>query len=422
MKILHVVQGYAPALGGTEWLIQRVSEELVRQYGDEVTVFTANTYSAEAFYAPRLPRLPVGWSELNGVRIRRFPVRSRLSQLLRWPQRLAYRLRLPGNDRLRAGFGGPLIPGLADSIAAHPADVVAASSFPLLHMFAALEGGRRAGRPVVLHGGLHPDDRWGFDRSMIYQAIRAAAAYIANTQYEADYVLERGADPARVTAIGVGVDVERYAGLTQAEARARLGLGGGPLVGFIGQQGRHKGLDTLLRAMRQVWAVLPEAQLLIAGARTLFSDFVDRDLAAWPEAQRQRVKLFYNFKEEDKAALFRALDVFAYPSGYESFGIAYLEAWACGLPVIGCRRGAIPWVIQAGRDGLLVPFQHDRQLADAILLLLANPAWGRLIGQLGYNKVITRYNWPEIARRFRQVYVTAVEARRPGVETGVSEN
>jgi len=415
MKILHVVQGYAPALGGTEWLIQRVSEELVRQFGDEVTVFTTNTYSAEAFYAPRLPRLPEGWGELNGVRIRRFAVRSRLSQAMRWPQALAYRLRLPGNERWRALSGGPIIPGLAQAIAAHPADVVAASSFPLLHMFAALEGGRQAGRPVVLHGGLHPDDPWGFDRPMIYQAIRQASAYIANTQYEADYVIARGADPARVTAIGVGVDVERYAALTPAEAKARLGLGDAPVVGFIGQQGRHKGLDTLLRAMRQVWQVVPEAQLVIAGARTLFSEFVDRDLAGWPAAQRAKVKLFYNFDEAEKVALFRALDVFAYPSGYESFGIAYLEAWACGLPVIGCRRGAIPWVIDAGRDGLLVQFQHDQQLAEAIVLLLANRPWGTVMGQLGYNKVITRYNWPEIARRFRAVYVGAQGAPVKGV-------
>ena len=410
MKILHVVQGYAPALGGTEWLIQRVSEELVRQFGDEVTVFTTNTYSAEAFYSPRLPRLPVGWSELNGVRICRFPVRSRLSQALRWPQALAYRLRLPGNERWRALSGGPIIPGLAQAIAAQPADVVAASSFPLLHMFAALEGGRQSGRPVVLHGGLHPDDPWGFDRPMIYQAIRQASAYIANTQYEADYVIARGADPARVTAIGVGVDVARYTELTPTEAKAKLGLGDAPVVGFIGQQGRHKGLDTLLRAMRQVWQVVPEAQLVIAGARTLFSDFVDRDLAGWPEAQRRKVKLFYNFKESEKATLFRALDVFAYPSGYESFGIAYLEAWACGLPVIGCQRGAIPWVISSGRDGLLVQFQHDQQLADAIVLLLTNPAWGRLLGQVGYNKVIKHYNWPDIARRFREVYAGAQSA------------
>jgi glycosyltransferase involved in cell wall biosynthesis len=73
--------------------------------------------------------------------------------------------------------------------------------------------------------------------------------------------------------------------------------------------------------------------------------------------------------------------------------------------VIGCRRGAIPWVINAGRDGLLVPFQFDLELADAIILLLTNPAWARVLGEAGRQKVISRFNWPEIARRFRAVYL-----------------
>ncbi len=404
MRILHVTQGYAPAIGGTEWLIQRISEELVRQFGDEVTVFTTNCYSGEAFYTPRLPRLPAGWSELNGVRVRRFPVRSRLSQLIRLLQGPAHRLRLPGNQHLRAWSGGPLVPGLARAIAEHPADVIAASSFPLLHMFAALRGAQQSGRPVVLHGGLHPDDRWGFDRPMIYAAIREADHYIANTQFEANYVIERGADPRRVTAIGTGVDAERFAGLTPAEAKARLGLGAGPVVGFIGQMGRHKGVDTLLRAMPQVWQAVPEAHLLLAGARTLYANFMEREIKAWPEAQRRKVTVRFNFDEADKPALFRALDVLAYPTGYESFGIAFLEAWACGLPVVGCRRGAIPWVVSAGRDGLLVPFQDDLNLAEAIVLLLRNPRWARILGEEGRKKVEIRYNWPEVGRRFRTIY------------------
>ncbi len=81
MKILHVTQGYFPAIGGTEWLIQRLSEELVRQFGDEVTVFTTNCFNGEAFFSPQLPRLSTGWEEINGVKVRRFPVYSRISQL-----------------------------------------------------------------------------------------------------------------------------------------------------------------------------------------------------------------------------------------------------------------------------------------------------------------------------------------------------
>ena len=45
-----------------------------------------------------------------------------------------------------------------------------------------------------------------------------------------------------------------------------------------------------------------------------------------------------------------ALDVFAYPSGYESFGIAFVEAWAAGKPVVGCLRGAVPSLVSDGAD------------------------------------------------------------------------
>ena len=409
MKILQVTQGYAPAIGGTEWLVQRVSEELVRQFGDEVTVFTTNCYNGEAFYTPRLPRMPIGWEEINGVRVRRFPVLSRPSQWLRWPQMVANRLKLPGNQYLRAWSGGPFIPGLRRAIEAQPADIVVAASFPLLHMFVALDAAHRSGRPVVLNGCLHPDDPWGFDRPMIYSAIQAADDYIALTQFEAEYVVARGAARDRVATIGTGVDFERFDAASPLAARRRLGLGEAPVVGFVGQMGPHKGLDTLLRAMPLVWQTRPETQLVIAGARTLFSEFVERSVRAWPEGYRRQLHLVYNFAESEKYDLFRALDVLAYPSGYESFGISFLEAWACGIPVIGCRRGAIPWVIDAGRDGLLVEFRHERLLANAIVLLLANPGWARLLGAAGRRKVERSYNWPEIARRFRAVYSRAVE-------------
>ena len=69
MKVLHVVQGYFPAIGGTDHLIQRVSEELVLQFSDEVTVFTTNCYSSEAFSTPWMPRMAHGWEEINGVHV-----------------------------------------------------------------------------------------------------------------------------------------------------------------------------------------------------------------------------------------------------------------------------------------------------------------------------------------------------------------
>jgi len=295
MRILHVTQGYAPAVGGTELLMQRVSEELVGRAHDAVTVFTTNCYNGDAFYSPALPSMPVGWSDVNGVRVQRFPVRRRVSQALRGPQAIAYKLGLPFNERMRALAGGPIVPGLRDAIRTEPADVVVAASFPLLHMFDAQAAARESGRPCVLVGCLHPLDQWGFERAMIYDAIRKADAYIALTSYEADYVISRGAPPDRVHAIGAGVDAERYAGISSEEAKWRLGFDRRPLVGFIGQLAAHKGLDTLLRAMPRVWRFEPDVNLLIAGGRTLFADEVERIVSEWPEPFRRRCRLQLGF-------------------------------------------------------------------------------------------------------------------------------
>ncbi len=410
MNVLHVTQGYWPAIGGTELLIQRVSEELVHQFGDTVTVFTTNCYNGEGFFDPARPRLPTGWEELDGVRVRRFGVRSHVSRIARRAQQLPWKYRLPFNQYLRALAGGPVIPGLTRAIRQAPADVVAASSFPLMHMFAALNGARRTGRPCVLIGGLHPEDQWGYERSMIHRAIRGAY-HVAYTQYEADFVISRGAVPGRVSVIGVGVDPGQFEGISAVDARRRLGLDGGPVVGFIGQLGGHKGVDTLLHAMPRVWHAHPDAWLLVAGSRTGFYPHVEHLIAGLPPRSRERVKLFPDFPLDEKGHLFAAVDVFASPSGFESFGISFLEAWTAGKPVIGCRSGAIPTVIADGEDGLLVPYADAESLAAAISRMLADGQLREAMASRGRRKVLEQYTWPLVARRFREVYQLAIDGR-----------
>jgi glycosyltransferase involved in cell wall biosynthesis len=407
VKVLHVTQGYFPTIGGVEWLIQRVSEEIIRQFGDEVTVFTTNCYNGEGFFNSRVPRLPVGWQEINGVEVRRFSVFSRLSQLVRGPQEVAYRLRLPFNEQLRWIASGPIVPGLGKAIKNHRSDVIVAASFPLMHMFTALRSARETRRPCVLIGGLHPVDDWGFNRARIYKAIQLADHYVALTDYERQYVISRGAQPEKVTTIGLGVDPALFQEISNEAAKRRLGLENKPLVGFIGQLGGHKGIDTLVRAMPQIWIAAPDTHFLIAGARTLFAEKLEIMINDLPESDRKKVKLYYNFSEAEKPWLFGAVDVFAYPSGFESFGIAFLEAWIVEKPVIGCWDGAVPCVVQAGRDGLLVNYRDEAGLAEAVILLIKNPRWARSLGQAGKEKVLARYTWPEVARRFRQVYANA---------------
>jgi glycosyltransferase involved in cell wall biosynthesis len=280
-----------------------------------------------------------------------------------------------------------------------------ATSFPLLHTFTAARAARRARRPYAIQGNLHPQDTWSFGKPVIYKTINSAPCYIANTKFEADYVVSRGADPGKVVIIGVGVDQNKFDQISSREAKVRLGLTGRPVVGFIGQIAATKGVDTLVQAMAHVWEEFPEVDLIIAGSRTQYSLQIEELLSKMPIEWRDKTLFKYNFSEEDKPSLFSAIDIFVYPSGYESFGIAFLEAWSSKIPVIGCRRGAITSVIDAGQDGLLVEYQDEYLLAEGIKLLLRNPEWAKEMGRSGYEKVIHRFTWPEIARRYREVYL-----------------
>ena len=137
---------------------------------------------------------------------------------------------------------------------------------------------------------------------------------------------------------------------------------GAPLIGFVGQLGGHKGVDDLVASMRIVWQHEPDAFLLIAGATTPFLATIEKAVRLLPAARRSRVRFLLDFDQRRKRDVLAALDVFASPSGYESFGLTFVEAWAAGLPVVGCRSGAIPTVVEHGRDGLLVGYR-DRARA-----------------------------------------------------------
>jgi glycosyltransferase involved in cell wall biosynthesis len=408
VKILHIVQGYPPSRGGSQWLVKNLSEQLVSRYGDEVVVFTTVAYNVEHFWRSDERAMSAGTEEIDGVTVRRFAVFNRLNMLRRLVAGVAYRLRLPYNDWLRTIQTGPLISGMIEAVASSGADVVFATAFPLLHMYYALAGARRAGIPIVFLGALHTADTWGYDRNMIYRAVQQADAYIAHTTYERDYLIDRGIQADKMSVIGAGVDIDAFSQVDGTMTRHRYGWGEAPVIALIAKQTARKRFDTLLKAMRQVWTTHPNTRLLLGGARTPYSRQLEEMIHALPPSLQAYVTLVSDFSEEEKPHLLGACDIFVLPSGQESFGIAFVEAWACGKPVIGSRIGAIPSVIDEGHDGLLAAYQDADDLARAILELLGNPQRCVQMGEAGRRKVLAHHTWETVADRTRAVYTAAV--------------
>lgn len=405
MKILHVVHGYHPVIGGTEWLLKNMSEQLVARHQDNVTVFTGAVTKPSYYWCNEGKPMPVGIETINGVTVRRFPFSKRFQFLRMVLARGFYRLKLPYHDWARTIQLGPTMPQLSDAVAQSGADILMAAAFPYRHMYYALDGGQRGSIPVVLLGALHPADKWGYDRKMMYQAITQADAYIALTPFEKAYLVEKGIAADKIYVLGGGVDVAPFTNADGSAIRQQYRLGDVPVVGVMSRQTPLKRLDIVIKAMPAVWDKYPQARLLLAGARTAHSDTLDQLIAELLPEQQLRVTRIHDFPESEKPAILAAMDLVVHPSSNESFGIVFVEAWAAGKPVIGANIGAIAALIEEGKDGYLFTSGDPQSLAHEVIKLLDHPETRIAMGEAGRNKVLQNYSWEMIADRLRAMYL-----------------
>ena len=97
------------------------------------------------------------------------------------------------------------------------------------------------------------------------------------------------------------------------------------------------------------------------------------------------------------------------PSRTDAFGIAFLEAWALGKPVIGANVGATPEVIRNNTDGLLVEFDNPQDIAQKVITLLKKKRLRKKFGLAGKLKVVQKYNWDIVAEKTHRTYQNLIK-------------
>jgi glycosyltransferase involved in cell wall biosynthesis len=163
---------------------------------------------------------------------------------------------------------------------------------------------------------------------------------------------------------------------------------------------RYKGMDTLITALPRLLTRWPELQLAAVG---------DGDDRPWLEdlAEKSGVNRHVHFLSglsyAEIASCYSACEIFALPSRAEGFGLVYLEAMACGKPVIGGAHGGAPEVIQDGVTGYLVPYGDALQLATSIETLLADPVHAQEMGARGRRRVEHEFRFNVFAKTLKKI-------------------
>jgi D-inositol-3-phosphate glycosyltransferase len=212
------------------------------------------------------------------------------------------------------------------------------------------------------------------------------------------------ADPDRIEIVPPGVDHRVFAPGDRDEARAALGLGGHPVLLFVGRIQPLKGLDVAVRSL----AALDDdrAVLVVVGGPSgpdgpVELERVHKLIDA--EDVGDRVRFVAPQPHHRLAAFYRAADVCLVPSRSESFGLVALEAAACGTPVVAAAVGGLRTIVDHGRTGFLVEGREPAAFAAYTGELLSNPL---LAAELGAAAALRsgRYRWSITAARLRRLY------------------
>lgn len=424
MNILHLIQRYAPAVGGAEQHLGEISAYLAAQ-GHRVTVATTNALDFEHFWDPRRRTLTEPAGEVAGVQVMRFPVRHVPPPALAYAavRRLLWLLSalrpVPTPLLHRLARLTPWVPGLWRWLAETEErfDVVAGMTIcfePLLE--AGLRLAQRRAIPFIAypltHLGAGPEpasDPLSRFYTMRHQLdiVRASDAVVAQTRTEKGYFVTQGATAERIAVVGPGIEPSKVLGGDGARARERFGLKT-PIILSLSSMSHDKGTPHTVEAVRQLWQAGREVELVLVGA--LLEPF-QRFLATLPAADRAQLRVLGSVDEATKRDLLAAADMLVMPSRTDSFGLVYLEAWLYRKPVIGARTWGVTDVITDGEDGLLVPFADVPALRGAIAHLLDRPEEAAAMGVRGEAKVYGAHTWAHKLPSIEALYRRVVEAR-----------
>ena len=288
--------------------------------------------------------------------------------------------------------------------------------FDAIHAFRALPEGlvawsvaRLTFRPVVIYAHGEELTTWG--KGSKYKAMRFALRHadtvIANSDFTSQELLGMGVREEHIVLISPGVDVACFRpGLPCDDLKQVVGLASDEkLILSVGRLSRRKGFDMVIRS-------LPE--LISQGIRVRYALIgigEDHDYLSKFSQElgiEDRVHLLGHVKPEDLPRWYNACDVFAMPNreingDTEGFGMVFLEAAACGKPVVAGQAGGTGAAVLDGETGYRVDGNDVAPIGVSLARLLGDKTLADRFGDAGYRRSRSEFNWPSVAEKTKKL-------------------
>jgi len=371
---LFISNDFGPRVGGIETFVHGLIERLPKGSVIVYTSFQQNSSESDA-----------KWLEEFGVEV----IRDRSKILLPTPRVMRACQELIKNRNLsRVAFG-----------AAAPLGVMARAM-------------RRAGAQKIV-ALTHGHEVWWAKVPPFSAAIRFMSRNIDAITYLGDYT--RGEiskalskdDASRLVQIAPGIDVEHFSPTDSRQLRTELELTDKSVIISVGRLVHRKGQDKLIAALPAIRAAVPNVHLVLVGVGP-HQDYLEK--LALKLHVTDCVTFIGRINYAELPRYICVGDIFAMPSRsrffgleVEGLGIVYLEASACGLPVVGGKSGGAPDAVLVGETGVVVDGTNPSEIAEACIELLNNPELCALMGATGRAWITENWRWEIWAAKYAEL-------------------
>jgi len=264
----------------------------------------------------------------------------------------------------------------------------------------------------------------GIRTSLVMSAVcRHAYKVLTISEFTVTELKKLGVSPESITMARPGVDTDRFSPSVDARAlREKLKIRNRKVILTVSRLTRRKGHAQVLAALPHVLRRVPDLQYIIVGSDVECGPSLRMTVS---ELNLDDHVLFTGPVDAADLPRYYALcDVFVMANyeveenrDTEGFGIVFLEASACGKPVVGGRAGGAVEAIRDGVTGLLVDSLDTLGLAQSMTRLLTDDALARRLGAQGREWVMQNFGWAKTAGVVREVGLSAAAASRSAPES-----
>ena len=377
-KIICITNDFGPRAGGIETFVMGLIERLPQ---GSVTVYTSQQGDTSVY--------DQNWFDQFGVKV----IRDKSKILLPTPRVARAVKRLIAKERIEVVFFG----------AAAPLAVMA-------------KGLRKSGAQKIV-SLTHGHEVWWAKLWPFKWAIRFIGNHVDHLTYLGDFTrteISRSLSASAVSAmvkIAPGIDTDHFTPQSSgAELRESLGLANKKVIVCVGRLVHRKGQDSLISSLPQILQHHSDAHLLLIGTGPYQKHL--EDLAKKFSVQ-DSITFIGRIQYADLPRYISVGDIFAMPSRsrlagleVEGLGIVYLEASACGLPVIAGKSGGAPDAVLEGETGITVDGRDPAETARAVNTLFDDPIRAKEMGQRGREWIISNWRWDSWSAKFIELLKT----------------